>query len=38
MNCNGKCYLAKQLQKQEKKEKRKKAPIKQQIKIDALFF
>ena len=38
MNCNGKCYLAKQLQKQEKKEKEEKAPIKQRIKIDALCF
>ena len=38
MNCNGKCYLAKQLQKEEKKEKEEKAPIKQQIKIDALCF
>ncbi|MFL2581555.1 MAG: hypothetical protein ACJ0QJ_00160 [Flavobacteriales bacterium] len=38
MNCNGKCYLAKQLQKQEEKEKEEKAPIKQRIKIDVLCF
>ena len=38
MNCNGKCYLAKQLQQQEEKEKEEKAPIKQRIKIDVLCF
>ncbi len=37
-NCNGKCYLSKQLQKQDKKEKKEKAPIKQRIKIDVLCF
>ena len=36
MNCNGKCYLAKQLQKQEKKEKEEKAPLQQRIKLDVL--
>ena len=38
MNCNGKCYLAKQLQKEEKKEKEEKAPVEQRVKIDVLCF
>ena len=38
MNCNGKCYLAKHLQKEEKKEKEEKAPVEQRVKIDVLCF
>ena len=38
MNCNGKCYLAKQLQQQEEKEKEEKAPVEQRVKIDVLCF
>ena len=36
MNCNGKCYLAKQLAKQEKEEEE-KAPVEQRVKLDMLY-
>lgn len=36
MNCNGKCYLAKQLQKQEKEEEE-KAPVEQRVKLDMFY-
>ena len=38
MNCNGNCYLAKQLKAEEEKEKEEQVPIEQRVKLDVLFI